>query len=231
MSTDAWGQPVGFPVPGWAGCPPPDGRPLAGAHCRVERLTARHAAALHAAFAAAPDGRGWTYMPYGPFPDAGAYRAWVEREALGDDPLYYAIVPASGGAAGVASYLRIKPEAGVIEVGNIALAAALQRTTAATEAMYLMMRHAFDDLGYRRYEWKCDALNAASRAAAPRFGFAFEGIFRQALVYKGRNRDTAWYAIVDTDWPAIRTAFESWLAPENFDASGRQRRKLADFRR
>ncbi len=147
------------------------------------------------------------------------------------DPLFFSIFGEGGSgeratAAGLASYLRIAPAAGTIEVGHIHLAPALQRTRAATEAMFLMMRQAFD-LGYRRYEWKCDALNAVSRRAAERLGFTYEGTFRHHLVYKGRNRDTAWYAIVDADWPPVRAAYEAWLDPANFDRDGRQRRPLA----
>jgi RimJ/RimL family protein N-acetyltransferase len=150
---------------------------------------------------------------------------------LGDDPLFFAVIDkADGKAVGVASYLRINPAAGSIEVGGIRYSPRLQRSPAATEAMYLMMQAAFE-IGYRRYEWKCDALNAASRAAAQRLGLSFEGVFRQALVYKGRNRDTAWYAAIDRDWPALREAFLAWLAPGNFDGAGRQRTRLTDLTR
>jgi len=205
---------------------------MIGRWCRVEPLAPeRHAADLFAACAEDPGGRMWTYVPYGPFADEAAYRAWMADYCLGDDPLFHAIVDAeSGRALGVAALMRIDPKNGVIEVGNIAYAPALQRSRAATEAMALMMARVFDALGYRRYEWKCDALNAASRAAAERLGFRFEGIFRQAIVYKGRNRDTAWYAVIDRDWPALREGFNRWLAPENFDERGRQRRSLAAFR-
>jgi RimJ/RimL family protein N-acetyltransferase len=172
----------------------------------------------------------WTYLAYGPFDTLDTYRSWVERMAASDDPLFFAVVDtASGRAAGVASYLRIDPPNGAIEVGHIAYSPALQRTRASTEAMYLMMRRAFT-LGYRRYEWKCDALNASSRAAAERLGFSFEGIFRQATVYKGRNRDTAWYAAIDRDWPRLERVFTRWLEPENFDDDGRQRARLEDLR-
>ena len=149
----------------------------------------------------------------------------------GSDPLFYAVVDAAtGGATGVASYLRIDPANGSIEVGHINYSPLLQRTPAATEAMYLMMWHVFE-LGYRRYEWKCNALNAASCAAAERLGFSFEGIFRQAAVVKGRNRDTAWYSLIDEEWPALREAFQRWLAPSNFDGQGRQRTRLIGSRR
>jgi len=227
--TNSLGQPIGFPVPDWTPRPRPPRTPMAGRYCRVEPLEPeRHAAALFAANSADREGRMWTYMPYGPFDSLESYRAWADEAAAGDDPLYFAVLDAaSGRALGVATYLRIDPVNGVIEVGHIAYSPALQGTTAATEAMALMMRRAFDELGYRRYEWKCDGLNAASRRAALRLGFTFEGIFRQAVVYKSRNRDTAWYAVVDRDWPTLRDAFDRWLAPDNFDASGRQRARLS----
>ena len=226
---NALGQPIGAPLPGWQPRPLPPREAMAGRYCRVEPLSAeRHAGALFAANASDAAGRIWTYMAYGPFRSAAEYRAWAETAAASDDPLYYAIVDRhTGQAAGVAAYQRIDPGSGVIEVGHIALSPLLQRTAAATEAMYLMARRAFDELGYRRYEWKCDALNAASRAAAERLGFVYEGCFRQAVVYKNRNRDTAWYAIIDRDWPALRARLECWLDPANFDADGRQRLALA----
>ena len=167
-------------------------------------------------------------MGYGPFARLEDYLTWVERMAPGEDPRFHAVVDqATGRAVGVAAYLRIEPAVGVIEVGHVAYSPLLQRTPAATEAMYLLMRRVFDELGYRRYEWKCDALNAPSRAAAERLGFAFEGIFRQATLYKGRNRDTAWYSVIDREWPERRAAFEVWLDPANFDDQGRQRAALA----
>lgn len=224
---NAFGQPIGFPVPDRSPRPRPSHITLEGRYCRLEPLDAdRHTADLYAANQA-DDGRGWTYLGYGPFASREDYRAWVEASAASQDPLFYTIVYAgSGRAAGVATLMRIDPANGVIEVGNIKYAPALQRTPAATEAMFLLMRYVFEDLGYRRYEWKCDVLNAPSRAAAARLGFTFEGIFRQAVVYKGRNRDTAWFSIVDSEWPILKRAYEAWLAPENFDADGRQRRRL-----
>lgn len=151
----------------------------------------------------------------------------MDIECRGDDPMFHAIIDkASGKAVGVASYLRINPGAGSIEVGHINYARALQKTPAATEAMHLMMKQAFD-LGYRRYEWKCDARNAGARAAAQRLGLSYEGMFRQAMIYKGRNRDTAWYAAIDSEWPALRDAYESWLDPANFDENGKQRGSLS----
>ncbi len=229
VTLNEWGQPVGEVVADWQARPRPTRFPMIGRFCQLEPIDPdRHGASLHAANAAAPDARSWTYLAYGPFKDLAAYTAWVRQAAASEDPLFHAIILGEI-AVGVASYLRIDPPNGVIEVGHIHLTAALQRRPAATEAMYLMMRRAFDELGYRRYEWKCDALNAPSRAAAERLGFTFEGIFRQAVVTKGRNRDTAWYAIVDRDWPAIRAALEAWLDPGNFDADGRQRRSLRSF--
>ena len=184
---------------------------------------------LHAA-SADPDI--WTYLPYGPYEDAQELRSGLlDWEASSEDPLFYALAPLPDEVPlGVASYLRITPEHGVIEIGHIWFGTPLQQTTAATEAIYLLSKHAFDDLGYRRLEWKCNALNAASRRAAERFGFTYEGVFRNHMVLKGRNRDTAWYAITDSDWPAIRDAYEAWLDPDNFDESGAQRRSLARCR-
>ena len=191
----------------------------------------RTPAALHAAYSEDAEGRNWTYLPYGPFPSAQEYAAVVQSVQAGEDPVFHAIVELpSQRPVGVASYLRIDPAMGVIEVGHLSYAPALQRHAAATEAMYLMMRRVFDELGYRRYEWKCDSLNAPSRRAAERLGFRFEGIFRQAVVVKGRNRDTAWYSILDSEWPALRRAFERWLDPANFDAAGRQRASLESLR-
>jgi RimJ/RimL family protein N-acetyltransferase len=225
------GQPIGFPLADWTPRRPPPRTAMDGLDCRVEPIDpARHGADLHAANLADGEGRIWTYLPYGPFDELADYRDWLERACLGDDPLFHAIVDRrSGRAVGVASYLRIDPPNGVIEVGHINYAPVLQKTPAATEAMFLMMKRVFDELGYRRYEWKCDALNAGSRAAAERLGFRYEGLFRQATLYKGRNRDTAWYAIVDSEWPALKEVFEAWLAASNFDAGGRQRRSLSSM--
>lgn len=226
---NALGQPIGFPVPGWAARPRPPRTPMAGRYARLEPLDPeRHAAELHAANTTDKEGRIWTYMAYGPFATLEDYRAWMKTTALGEDPLFHAIIDLSTRrAAGVASYLRIDPPVGVIEVGHINYSPLLQKTRAATEAMYLMMARVFDELGYRRYEWKCDAFNAPSRAAAERLGFTYEGIFRQATLYKGRNRDTAWYSITDREWPMIKRAYERWLDAANFDGQGRQRRSLS----
>ncbi len=230
--TNPLGQPIGEPVPGWTPRPRPPHTAMQGRLCRLEPLdAARHAAGLHEAYAEDVEGRNWTYLPYGPFASPAAYAAWVQSVQAGADPLFFAIVdPGASRAVGVASYLRIDPAMGVIEVGHLNYAPALQGTASATEAMYLMMRRAFDELGYRRYEWKCDSLNAPSRAAAERLGFRYEGTFRQAVVTKGRNRDNAWFSITDGEWPAVRSALEHWLESSNFDASGRQRRRLRDLR-
>ena len=223
------GQPIGFPLPGWSARMRPPRTAMVGRLCRVEPIDVeRHAADLHAANLQDKEGRNWTYLAYGPYQRLEDYRDWMRKTCLGEDPLFHAVIDLkTGRALGVASYLRIDPAPGVIEVGHINYAPPLQRTVAATEAMFLMMRRVFDELGYRRYEWKCDALNAPSRAAALRLGFEFEGIFRQATVYKSRNRDTAWYAIVDGDWPELKARYERWLDPANFDAAGKQRRSLS----
>jgi len=218
------GQPIGFPIDSWQPCAVPPRTSMKGEHCTLEPFDAKnHGDSLYHAYVKNTDGRHWTYLPYGPFDDPAAFQSWLMKTCLGNDPLFYTIVDASTQQpAGVASYLRISPESGSIEVGHIHYAPALQRTTAATDAMYLMMRRVFDELGYRRYEWKCDALNARSRAAAIRLGFTFEGIFRQATVYKNRNRDSAWYAITDREWPMLKTAYQAWLQPGNFDSEGNQ---------
>jgi RimJ/RimL family protein N-acetyltransferase len=173
----------------------------------------------------------WTYLPYGPFPDATNHAAWIEEQSRGVDPLFFAVIDqATSRAVGWVSWLRIAPEHGTIEMGHLVFSPALQRRAAATEALYLMMREAFR-LGYRRLEWKCDSLNAPSRAAAERLGFQFEGIFRQAIVVRQRNRDTAWYSVLDGEWPHLDLAFQRWLNPDNFDAEGRQRTRLSDLTR
>ena len=224
------GQPIGFPVEQWRRAARPTGITLAGTYCRLERLNPdRHAFDLHQAYAVDTDHRLWTYLAYGPFDSLNDYRDWMCEHCLGEDPLFYAVVDErSGQALGVASYLRINPMDGVIEVGHINYSPLLQKTILATEAMYLMMRHVFDDLRYRRYEWKCDALNSSSRKAASRLGFSFEGIFRQATMYKERNRDTAWYSIIDREWAPIKSAYETWLAPDNF-VNEQQRQSLSSL--
>ena len=204
---------------------PPSRAALQGRLARLEPFAEHHRAALYAALS--QPGL-YDHLPYGPF-DEASWDEWFRASAASADPLFFAIVEGEL-PVGQASYLRIEPGHGVIEVGHLAFGAALQRTPAATEAIYLLARHAFDELGYRRVEWKCDALNDRSRRAAERFGFSFEGIFRQHMIVKGRNRDTAWYSIIDGEWASVRAAFEAWLDPENFDPEGRQLRALAELR-
>lgn len=228
MATNSFGQPIGEPVSDWKAAKRPPRSPVRGTYCSLEPLEpSRHAADLFAAVSEDVDGTSFTYMGYGPFASLVEYEAWVTSVYAADDPRFFAIVDgASGRAVGIASLLRIDPTLGTIEVGHIHYSPRLQRTRQATEAMFLLMRLVFGDLGYRRYEWKCDALNAPSRAAAQRYGFTYEGTFRQASMYKGRSRDTAWYAIIDREWPALEAAYEQWLHPDNFDARGRQKRAL-----
>ena len=212
---------VGWPVENWVEPVWPAGDRLCGTHVELHLLNRKdHAADLFAAFDKAD--ALWTYLPYGPFDTANDYGDWIDRKVDGKDPIFYAIIDKlSQKAMGVASYLRINPSAGSIEVGHICLSPALQKTKAATEAMFLMMQWAFD-AGYRRYEWKCDALNLPSRNAALRLGLSYEGVFRQMSIVKGRNRDTAWYAAVDGEWPKLRDVFNAWLADENFTQTGQQ---------
>jgi RimJ/RimL family protein N-acetyltransferase len=202
---------------------------LAGRHAILERLNAaRHGPALWDEF----KGRDelWTYSSQGPFADGAAFTAWLTQRAALEDPFYFTILNRNGRALGVATLMEIRPAMRVIEVGHIVYGPRLQHSTLATEAQFLLARYAFETLGYRRYEWKCDALNVASRRAAERLGFTLEGVFRQHMILKGRSRDTAWFSMLDSEWPRLRTAFETWLAPDNFDTGGQQRRRLADIR-
>ncbi len=223
-------RPLGDLVPDWATPLVPTDETMTGQFAHLEPLTAeKHAALLFQCF----DGHDhvWDYMPDGPFSSASQFHRWARDKAAQNDPHFYAIRNLETGHwEGVASFLRISPESGSIEVGYISYSPALQQTRAATETMYLMMKWAFE-AGYRRYEWKCNALNAPSRRAAQRLGFSFEGVFRQAMVVKGRNRDTAWFAVIDKEWPALKEAFEAWLAPSNFDAEGKQQERLGDLTR
>lgn len=202
---------------------------LEGRYVRLEPLSAaKHTADLWQGV----DGQNevWDYLSEGPFASEADLRRSIEAKQSGTAAVFLAIIPLSSGKAeGYASYMRMDPANGVIEVGNILMTPSLQKTTAATEAMYLMARHVFEDLGYRRYEWKCNANNTPSRRAALRYGFAFEGIFRQHMVIKGRNRDTAWFSMLDSEWPQRKAAFEAWLNPANFDSEGRQRKSLAEI--
>jgi RimJ/RimL family protein N-acetyltransferase len=222
-------RPVGPPVDPLPSGRSPERAPLAGAYARLEPVdVAAHGASLYRLSHARPeDAALWSYLAYGPFADQGAFAAWLGERARSRDPLFFAIVDqASGAASGMASYLNIVPANGCIEIGHIWFAPPLQKTKAATEAIFLMIRHAFEDLACRRVEWKCDSLNEASKRAAVRFGFSYEGTFRQHMIIKGRNRDTAWFSLLDREWPAVRTGFERWLDPANFDGAGRQRAPL-----
>ena len=209
----------------------PERRTLEGSFVTLAPLAPEHADHLFDVVGGQANGWAWDYMPDGPFLDCQAFRDHVARKAASEDPLFYAILDRrTGKAIGHATLMRVDTANRVIETGNIMFSPAMQRTPGATESMYLLARYVFDKLGYRRYEWKCNALNAPSRAAAARLGFAFEGIFRQHMIVKGRNRDTAWFSMLDTEWPAVKRALEQWLAPENFDPEGRQRRSLASLR-
>jgi RimJ/RimL family protein N-acetyltransferase len=224
-----FGQPIGPALPGWSAPPFPPHLPLAGRHCRLEPLTtARHARDLWDAQRADPQGKRWTYSFHGPYGEFSDYQQWMSGAEAARDPQFYAIVDAADGrACGSCAYMRIEPRHGVMEIGNIYFAPRLARTRAATEAMYLLMANAFA-LGYRRYEWKCDSCNLPSRAAATRLRFTYEGLFRQAIVNKGRNRDTTWFAVIDADWRGgLQSAYLRWLDAANFDAGGRQKTRLS----
>lgn len=227
-STNALGQEVGLPVPGWRGAQPPNREPLLGRYCRLEPLDPnRHSDELFEAQAIDTEGKSWTYLSYGPHENREDYRALLDSQSKSSEPLFFAIVDENERAVGVASFLRIFPELGSIEIGHLYFSPRLQRTPAATETIYLMLRHVFNVLGYRRCEWKCDSLNAPSISAAQRFGFRPEGVFRQACVVKGRNRDTAWFSILDSEWETLEGAYQLWLADENFDSEGRQQQSLS----
>ena len=221
---------LGIEVKGWQVPQRPDHAMMTGRLVRLEPLNAdAHAFELHAAF----QGHDalWDYMPYGPFTSGSAYHRWAREREAGEDPRFFVLRDAATDKpGGIASYLRITPEAGSIEVGHICISPSMQRGAAATEAMFLMMDWAFR-AGYRRYEWKCNALNIPSRRAAQRLGFSYEGIFRNHMIVKGRNRDTAWFSVIDSDWPALSEAYRIWLSPTNFDAKGQQRERLYDLTR
>lgn len=229
--TNDLGQPIGAPLPDWQPVDRPPRTPMEGRFCRIEPIDVdRHGVELHENVMLDADGANWTYLPYGPFPVLEDYLAWVREACLGDDPMFHTIIDLNTEkAVGIASLMRIEPSVGVIEVGHIHYSPALQRTPLSTEAMYLFMSRVFDELGYRRFEWKCDSLNGPSNRAAKRYGFNFEGIFRQATIYKQRNRDTAWYSMLDSEWPNAKQAYENWLSADNFDADGNQKKSLSDF--
>ncbi len=223
-------QEIGFDVANWHPCEIPAKTAMEGRYCDVVPLDAvSHAQSLYEAVCEDAAGQYWTYLFSGPFRDFAEFQSWLFEKAGLQDPLFFTVLDKqSGQAIGMASFMRMDPAHGVIEVGNIYFSPMLQKTPMATEAMYLMMRRVFDELGYRRYEWKCDSCNAPSKKAAVRFGFTYEGLFRQAIMYKGRNRDTSWFSIIDKEWPAQKLAFETWLGEENFDEKGIQRRSLAE---
>jgi RimJ/RimL family protein N-acetyltransferase len=229
MSSGIESRPVGPKVDPLPAGTKPDGRPLFGRYVILEQVSAaKHGRDLYDSFAQSdPEGDLWTYMGYGPFEDLEQFMAWLKGREASTDLLFYAFLRKSDRkAAGMGAFMRHDPPNGVIEIGHIWLSPGLQRTREATESIYLMMRHAFEDLGVRRLEWKCDALNAPSRRAAKRYGFTFEGIFRQHYIVKGRNRDTAWFSMIDKEWPRAREAFDHWLDAGNFDAAGKERSKL-----
>ena len=232
QTMNAFGQPIGQALPDWRPPIHPTREAMTGRYCKLVPVNLEeHASDLFAANQSHSNDAMWTYLPQGPFASLDEYKMWMQTTCFSNDPLFFTIMNTeSGKPVGLAAYLRITPAVGSIEVGHLAYSPLLQRTPAATEAMFLMMQRAFA-LGYRRYEWKCDSLNAPSRAAAQRLGFSYEGIFRQASVYKGRTRDTAWYSIIDSEWPALKRAFEVWLDAGNFDANGQQRVRLSDLTR
>lgn len=231
-SVNCFGQPVGFPLDNWQSRPFPQPLSFQGRTCYLVPFDAgQHAAALYEAYAQAADGRDWTYMFTGPFASEVDYLTLAQQMMQSRDPLHFTVIDGKNRKpVGTLALMRIVPEHGVMEVGHVAFSPLLQRTVMATEAHYLLMRYAFDVLGYRRYEWKCDSCNQPSRRAALRLGFQFEGIFRQAAVYKGRSRDTSWFSVIDSDWPQVKQGFERWLAEDNFTAEGAQREKLEIMR-
>jgi RimJ/RimL family protein N-acetyltransferase len=230
--TNAYGQPVGAPLPDWQARAWPSYETFSGDYCRLEPLSAeRHGRELYAAYAQAPDGRDWTYMFAEPFADEAAYLAYAHQLENGRDPMHFAVIDrVSNRAVGSLALMRIDATHGSVEVGHVAFSPLLKQTRMATEAHYLLMRYACEKLGYRRYEWKCDSCNQPSRKAALRLGFKLEGTFRQAIVYKNRSRDTCWFSIIDSEWPQVKLGFERWLAAENFTAEGTQRERLEAMR-
>jgi len=230
---DKLGQTLGAIVNNWTGVKMPERINLLGQYCKLEALNIdAHGAALFDVFSQDKEYKNWTYLPYGPFESVESYKLWLKNTSNGSDLIFYVVVNQKNGEVlGIVSYLSINPKHGVIEIGHVHFSSKLQKTPIATEAIFLMIQYVFDEAGYRRCEWKCNALNESSKNAALRFGFSFEGVFRQALVVKGRNRDTAWYSILDSEWPEIRKAFILWLQPENFDKAGKQKVNLKSFRK
>lgn len=226
-----FGQLVGELIENWVSLQKPDKICLQGRYCSLAPIKIeQHALELFDVLAIDNQGESWTYLPYGPFDSFAAFQDWLTKTLLDKDTLLYAILDAkTQQPIGISGYLRINPEHGVIEIGHLHFSKLLKQTPLATEAIYLMLKNAFEQYGYRRCEWKCHDLNTPSKKAAERFGFKFEGVFRQNFVFKNRNRDTAWFSIINSEWPALREKFEKWLRPENFDATGRQILKLTDF--
>ncbi|MBC6501920.1 GNAT family N-acetyltransferase [Citrobacter freundii] len=224
-------QPIGMSLSDWRGAPFPEAQQITGRYCQLERINAaRHAKGLYEAYCEASDFRDWTYLPVGPFETFDAFFVYLKKIEEQTDPMHFAVIDlASMKPVGTVALMRIDPSNGVIEVGHISYSPLMKRTRASTEVMSLVLKYVFEDLGYRRFEWKCDALNAPSREAAERFGFSFEGIFRQAIVTRGRNRDTAWYSIIDGEYPTLRPAYDMWLDEGNFDNQGRQIKRLAEL--
>lgn len=230
LCINEFGQPIGDVVPNWEPCPSPEPITLTGRYCRIEQFdVSKHADDLYAAYSH-DDGRMWTYLFDGPFETAEEFRRYADKLTNSIDPRHYAVIDLSTGkAVGTMSLMRIKPANGTIEVGYIAFSPLLKQSIQSTEAQYLLMAYVFEQLGYIRYEWKCHSLNAPSRKAAIRLGFTFEGIFEKHMIIKGRSRSTAWFAITNDRWPVLKTAFQSWLNPNNFQTNGQQIRKLEDF--
>ncbi|ALS02431.1 GNAT family acetyltransferase [Enterococcus silesiacus] len=231
LNYNSYNQPIGSPVSDWSTREYPSKNMLEGMYCRLEKVeSSKHVEALYQVYGPESKAKNWTYLPLNPFESKVAFLSYLETISRSQDPFHYAIIDkASGKALGTLALMRINAEQGSIEVGFVIYSDALKKTRIATEAQYLLACYALDDLGYRRYEWKCDALNEPSRKAALRLGFTFEGIFRNALVYKGRNRDTAWFSIIDSEWPQVKMRVESWLEPTNFTAEGEQKRRLHEF--
>lgn len=226
MPRNEFDQPIGVPVD-WTERPDVGPVTLVGEYCRLEPWSAAHLESLYEAAVLGSPASNWTYLRTPSLETPAGLAAWLDGLAADPDAVPLVICRPDGSAIGTASYLRLDGANGSVEVGAVAYSAALQRTREATEAMFLMMRHVFDDLGYRRYEWKCDSLNEPSRRAAERLGFTYEGTFRNAMVYYGRNRDTAWFSITDAEWPAVKAGLEAWLDPANFDTGGHQVAALA----
>jgi len=227
-----YGQAIGFPVTDWAGASLPSRTCMDGRYVILKTVDSSDVCkSLFHAYCTDTRGTNWTYLPYGPFDTLAQFTQWFEKTCFASDPLFHVVKDKSTEKnIGIASYLRISPALGSIEVGHIHFSPLLQRTPLATEAMYLMMHQVFEESGFRRYEWKCDALNEPSKRAAMRLGFVYEGTFRQALTYKNRNRDTAWFSITDKEWPTLKEGFELWLSEDNFDDAGLQRKTLLECR-